>query len=50
MKSDFEINATRVDSRAMKRIKQYLQDFKVQIIRGGNELKKPKVSPDVAHS
>ena len=42
LKSDFEINTADVDSRAMKRIKQYLQNFKVQIIRGGNELKTPK--------
>ena len=42
LKSDFEIENGNVDSRAMKRIKHYLEHFKTQIIRGGNNLKTPK--------
>ena len=42
LKSDLEIDTGNVDSRAMKRIKHYLEHFKAQIIRGGNNLKTPK--------
>ena len=42
LKADFEIDNGNVDSRAMKRIKHYLEHFKAQIIRGGNNLKTPK--------
>ena len=36
LKSDFEIENGNVDSRAMKRIKHYLEHFKTQIIRNLN--------------
>ena len=42
LKSDFEIQNGNVDSRALSRIKHYLDHFKAQIIRGGNNLKTPK--------
>ena len=42
LKSDFEINEGNIDSRAMNRVKHYLQDFKGVIQRGGNNLKTPK--------
>ena len=42
LKTDFVINDNAIDSRAMRRIKNYLQAFKESIIRKGNGLKTPK--------
>ena len=41
-KSDFLLPRRGVESRAMRRIKEYLHDFKQVIKRGGNNLKTPK--------
>ena len=42
LKSDFEVVDDEIDSRAMKRLKLYLQSFKNKIVRGGNGLRTPK--------
>ena len=41
-KSDFRINGYNNDSRASRRIKNYLESYKQIIHRGGNGLKTPK--------
>ena len=42
LKTDFEVRRGDVDSKALKRIKQYLEAFKEIIIREGNNLQTPK--------
>ena len=42
LKEDFEVRRRDVDSKASKRIKEYLESFKKNIVRGGNNLKTPK--------
>ena len=42
LKSDFTVNDENVDSRAVNRVKHYLEMFKNKIHRGGNNLKTPK--------
>ena len=42
LKSDFEVNTGEIDSRAMNKVKHYLEMFKDKIIRTGNNLKTPK--------
>ena len=42
LKTDFEVNPGEIDSRAMNKVKHYLEMFKGKIIRKGNNLKTPK--------
>ena len=42
LKTDFEVRRGDVDSKALKRIKQYLEAFKEIIVRQGNNLQTPK--------
>ena len=42
LKSDFQLSRRGVESKAMRWIKEYLNDFKHVIKRGGNNLKTPK--------
>ena len=42
LKEAFEVRRRDIDSKASKRIKEYLESFKNNIVRGGNNLKTPK--------
>ena len=42
LKTDFEVKRRDVDSKALRRIKVYLEAFKQIIVRGGNNLQTPK--------